>query len=48
LDAQRSLFSAQQGLIALRLARLTNQVRLYAVLGGGWTAVEEDAAGKQR
>ncbi len=48
LDAQRSLFSAQQGLIALRLARLTNQVRLYAVLGGGWTVTEEDEVGKQR
>ncbi len=35
LDAQRSLFAAQQGLISLRLARLANQVRLYAVLGGG-------------
>ena len=36
LDAQRSLYAAQQGLIALRLARLTNQVTLYAVLGGGF------------
>jgi outer membrane protein, multidrug efflux system len=35
LDAQRSLYSAQQGLIAIRLAKLSNQVRLYAVLGGG-------------
>ena len=35
LDAQRSLYGAQQGLIAIRLARLANQVRLYAVLGGG-------------
>jgi len=35
LDAQRSLYAAQQGLISLRLARLANQVRLYAVLGGG-------------
>lgn len=35
LDAQRSLYSAQQELIAIRLAKLTNQVRLYAVLGGG-------------
>jgi multidrug efflux system outer membrane protein len=35
LDAQRSLFAAQQGLISLRLAKLANQVRLYAVLGGG-------------
>ncbi len=35
LDAQRSLYSAQQGLIAIRLAKLANQVQLYAVLGGG-------------
>jgi outer membrane protein, multidrug efflux system len=35
LDAQRSLFSAQQGLILLRLLQLTNQVTLYKVLGGG-------------
>jgi len=35
LDAQRSLYNAQQGLIAIRLAKLANQVRLYAVLGGG-------------
>jgi multidrug efflux system outer membrane protein len=35
LDAQRSLYTAQQGLIAIRLTKLANQVRLYAVLGGG-------------
>ena len=35
LDAQRSLYSAQQGLVLLRLARLASVVRLYAVLGGG-------------
>ncbi len=35
LDAQRSLYAAQQGLISLRLAELANRVRLYAVLGGG-------------
>jgi outer membrane protein, multidrug efflux system len=35
LDAQRSLYAAQQGLVALRLAKLSNQARLYAVLGGG-------------
>ncbi len=35
LDAQRSLYSAEQGLIAIRLARLTNRVTLYKVLGGG-------------
>jgi outer membrane protein, multidrug efflux system len=36
LDAQRSLFAAQQVLVVLRLEKLTNDVRLYAVLGGGW------------
>ena len=35
LDAQRSLYAAEQRLVALRLASLANQVRLYAVLGGG-------------
>jgi multidrug efflux system outer membrane protein len=35
LDAQRSLYTAQQGLIAIRLTKLANQVRLFAVLGGG-------------
>ncbi len=35
LDAQRSLYGAQQGLIAVRLARLINLVTLYKVLGGG-------------
>jgi outer membrane protein, multidrug efflux system len=36
LDAQRSLYAAQQGLVSLRLAKLANNVSLYAVLGGGW------------
>ena len=36
LDAQRSLYAGQQGLVSLRLARLANQVKLYEVLGGGW------------
>ena len=35
LDAQRSLFAAQQGQVSLRLAKSGSQVRLYAVLGGG-------------
>jgi len=35
LDAQRSLYGAQQGLISLQLAKLANEVRFYAVLGGG-------------
>jgi multidrug efflux system outer membrane protein len=34
LDAQRSLYAAEQGLVSLRLAKLANQVRLYVVLGG--------------
>jgi multidrug efflux system outer membrane protein len=34
LDAQRSHFASQQELVALRLAKLANRVRLYAVLGG--------------
>jgi multidrug efflux system outer membrane protein len=36
LDAQRSLYAAQQVLIVIRLEKLANQVRLYTVLGGGW------------
>ena len=35
LVAQRALYGAQQGLIALNLARTANQVTLYQVLGGG-------------
>lgn len=35
LDAQRSLYVAQQNLISVRLARLANMVTLYKVLGGG-------------
>lgn len=36
LDAQRSLFAAQQGFVSLRQAQLTSQMRLFAVLGGGY------------
>jgi outer membrane protein, multidrug efflux system len=35
LDAQRSAYAAQQGLVAARVARATNFVTLYAALGGG-------------
>ena len=35
LDSQRSLYSAQQGLISVNLTRLSNLVTLYKVLGGG-------------
>jgi multidrug efflux system outer membrane protein len=35
LDAQRSLYAAQQGLISLHLIRFANLATLYKVLGGG-------------
>ena len=37
LGAQRSLYSAQQGLLVLRQQQLTNLVNLYKALGGGWS-----------
>ena len=36
LVSQRSLYSAEQDLITLRLAEQSNRVTLYKVLGGGW------------
>jgi multidrug efflux system outer membrane protein len=42
LDAQRSLFAAQQALVQTQTLRLQNLVALYRVLGGGW---KEAAAG---
>lgn len=42
LDAQRSLFSAKQGLITTRLAQLSNQVALYKAVGGGWQAADSE------
>lgn len=44
LDAQRSLYSARQGLFNIRLGQLTSQVNLYKALGGGW--FEHTQAGK--
>lgn len=38
LDAQRTLFQAEDQLAQLRLARLQASVGLYKSLGGGWTA----------
>ena len=35
LDSQRSLYAARQALISTRLARISSQVTLYKVLGGG-------------
>ena len=36
LDAQRSLYSAQEQLLADRLNQLSSSVTLYKALGGGW------------
>lgn len=41
LDAQRSLYSAQQALISLSLTEATNRVTLYKVLGGGMSTEEQ-------
>jgi outer membrane protein, multidrug efflux system len=38
LDAQRTLFTTQDQLATLRLARLTAALDLYKALGGGWLA----------
>ena len=43
LDAQRSLFSAQDQLAQSRLERLTASIDLFKALGGGWTAPEATA-----
>jgi len=36
LDAQRSLFAAQQAVVQVQAAQAQNLVTLYKVLGGGW------------
>jgi multidrug efflux system outer membrane protein len=43
LDAQRSVFAAQQAALAVRLALLQNQVALYKALGGG---LQDDASNR--
>ncbi|MDT7515012.1 efflux transporter outer membrane subunit [Rhodoferax mekongensis] len=37
LEAQRSLFAAQQAQVQVQTQQLQNLVNLYKVLGGGWT-----------
>jgi multidrug efflux system outer membrane protein len=37
LDAQRTLFAAQQATVQVQALQLQNLVTLYKVLGGGWT-----------
>ncbi|MGG7605612.1 efflux transporter outer membrane subunit [Massilia sp. BKSP1R2A-1] len=46
LDAQRSLFQAQQAAISANLQRLQNQVTLYRVLGGGWSEPAQPVAAR--
>jgi NodT family efflux transporter outer membrane factor (OMF) lipoprotein len=41
LDAQRTLFQAQDQLAQARLARLQSAVSTYRALGGGWTLPED-------
>ena len=38
LDAQRTRYAAQQGLVAARLAEQVNRIGLYSAVGGGWQA----------
>ncbi len=45
LDAQRSLFTAQQAVVQTRLAQLQSQVTLYKTLGGGWKEPDQGAFG---
>jgi NodT family efflux transporter outer membrane factor (OMF) lipoprotein len=42
LQAQQTLFNAQDQLVQTRLARLQSNVSLYQSLGGGWTQTAED------
>jgi NodT family efflux transporter outer membrane factor (OMF) lipoprotein len=43
LQAQQTLFTSQDALIQIKLARLQSNVGLYRALGGGWTiAMDED------
>ena len=51
LDAQRSLYTAQQTQITLQLAEQVNRITIYKVLGGQWgdgTLERDDVAGGLR
>jgi len=48
LDAQRTLFSAQDQLAQIRLNRLEAAVSLYKALGGGWNAAAAGMPGSVR
>ena len=43
-DAERTLYSSQQGLVQTRLEELLNRVALYKALGGGWLAETDGPA----
>lgn len=43
LDAQRTFYSARQGLIMLRLARESNRITLYKTLGGATASPVDEA-----
>jgi len=43
LDAQRTLFAAQDQLAELRQSRLDAAVSLYKALGGGWSEAQAAA-----
>ena len=47
LDAQRTSYSAEQGLLLLEQANLNNQVEVYKTLGGGVKANTTDQVVKQ-
>ncbi|RZF55988.1 hypothetical protein EXE30_04120 [Acinetobacter halotolerans] len=36
MDAQRSAYAAQQGLLILEQTKLNNKIELYKALGGGY------------
>jgi len=42
LQAQQSLFTAQDTLVQTKLARLGSNVSLYIALGGGWSQAQSD------
>jgi multidrug efflux system outer membrane protein len=44
LDSQRTLYSAQLGLVSVELTRLENLVSLYKTLGGGWEETDSRVA----
>lgn len=47
LTAQRTLYTAQEQLVTDQLAKLSNQVTLYKVLGGGWSESSHEALAAQ-